>query len=394
MARAEGWADALGGSVDDVFSTRSEDRFAETLALLSLPVAMSPGAELNPERALEEAVGSLFETAPTSPRFLEGTDGAPIVTGIWTEDGIVYEVAVVSGGPGQGVVFLAVRESERSLYAKIFDEAVESIEGAAPPLSPFDVGPWRTGSLVCWLLVLVVGWLVIAKTAVAEDGAAAVGRSVAVLCILLAVVAGSVVYMILIDEAGPLRLANLTRSRVALEVTGAGSLAALIAWFIGAFRDGTVRRVESAPAGRGTFSGSARTLGPNIVPPNRPAVLTDPGHGMGEAELVKADGEAMRQPLATLVGAPSLASAGSDDAFDKVWAEAQAAAEAAVDEENGASDDTLPAESDPGSDAPTRAPVVVESTVVGPAPAPATPAPKPKTKTQALQFPPPMSDDS
>ena len=394
VARAEEWADALGGSVDEVFSTRAGDGFAETLALVSVPVAMSPGADLNPERALEEAVGSLFEAAPTSPRFREGTDGAPVVTGIWTEDGIVYQVAVVSGGPSQGVVFLAVRESEQSLYATIFDEAVESIAGAAPPLSPFESGPWRTGSLIGWLLTLIISWLVIANTSVGQDGAAAVGRSVAVVCIFLAVVTGSIAYMTLIDEAGPLRLANLTRSRVALEVAAGGTLAALIAWFLGALRDGTVRRVESAPAGRGTFSGSARTLAPNLVPATRPAVLTDPGHGMSETELVKADGEALRQPLPTLVGAPSLASSGADDAFDKVWAEAQAAAEAAVDEENEASDDTLSAEPDPASEAPTQRPVPVESTVVGPAPAPATPAPKTKTKTKALQFPPPMSDDS
>ncbi len=396
VTRAEDWADALGGTVQEVFSTRANDGFAETLALLSLPIAMTPGAELNPERALEEAVGSLFEDAPSSPRFLEGTDGAPIVTGVWTEDGVVYQVAVVSAGSGQGVLFLAVRESEQSLYARIFDEAVESIVGAAPPLSPFELRPWRIGSVVGWLLVLVVGWLVIAKTSVADDGATAVGRSVAVLCILLAVVAGSVVYMSLIDEVGPLRLADLTRSRVALEVTAAGTLAAMLAWFIGAVRDGTVRRVESAPAGRGTFSGSARTLGPNLVPPSRRAVLTDPGHGMGEAELVKADREAMRQPLATLVGAPSLAASGSDDAFDKVWAEAQAAAEAAVDEEHEGSDDTLLAEPDPASEAATRRPVPVERTVVGPAPAPTLPSTrtKTKTKTKALQFPPPMSDES
>ena len=379
-----------------MFSTRADDDFAETLALLSLPVAMSPDAELDPERALSEAVGSLFESEPSSPRLLEGTEGAPIVTGIWTEDGIVYQVAVVSAGPVQGAVFLAVRESERSLYAKVFDEAVESIVGAAPPLSPFRIRPWRTGSLIGWVLVLIVGWLVIGSTAVREDGAAAVGRSVAVLCILLAVVAGSVVYMTLIDEAGPLRLANLTRSRVAFEVAAGGSIAALVAWFLGALRDGTVRRVESAPTGRGTFSGSpARTLGPNLVPPSRPAVLTDPGHGMGEAELVKADREALRQPLKTLVGAPSLASAASDDAFDKVWAEAQAAAEAAVDEEDSSSDDA-PAESHPGSDAPTKAPAPIESTTVGPAPAPSTPKPRrrTKTKTEVLQFPPPMSDES
>ncbi len=393
VARAEAWAEGLGGSVDDVYSTRAEDGFAETLALLSLPGAMSPGAELNPERALVEAVGSLFESEPISPRFLEGTEAAPIVTGSWTEDGIVYEVAVVSGGATQGAVFLAVRESERSLYAKVFDEAVESITGAAPPLSPFQIRPWRIGSLIGWTLVLLLGWIIIRNTAVREDGAGAVGRSVAVLCILLAVVAGSVAYMALIDEAGPLRLANLTRSRVAFEVAAGGTLAALIAWFLGALRDGTVRRVESAPTGRGTFSGSsARTLSPNLVPPNRPAVLTDPGHGMDEAALVKADREALRQPLKTLVGAPSLASEGADDAFDKVWAEAQAAAEAAVDEENeeNGGEDEEEAEA---SDASSQAPAARESTIIGPVPAP-TPRKKTKTKTELLQFPPPMSDDS
>lgn len=394
-ARADEWAEALGGTVEDVYSTRAEDDFSETLALLSLPIAMSPGADLNPEQALENAVGALFESEPASPRLLEGTDEAPIVTGAWTEGGIAYEVAVVSAGPSQGVVLLAVRESEQSLYGRIFDEAVAGVAGAAPPLSPFQIAPWRTGSLVVWVFVLVIGWLIIGNTAVRQDGAAAVGRSVAVLCILLAVIAGAIVYMVLIDEAGPLRLAKLTRARVALEVAAGGVMAALVAWFLGALRDGTVRRVESAPAGSGTFSGSsARTLGPNLVPPSRPAVLTDPGHGMGEAELAKADREALRQPLKTLVGAPSLAASGSDDAFDKVWAEAQAAAEAAVDQE--AEDGDGDSDSEPEAEPEVEAPTTHESTSVGPAPAPTTPQPrkKPKTKTEVLQFPPPMSDDS
>lgn len=404
--RADDWAKATGGRVTDLYSTRASDGFSETLAVLALSGAMRADAELEPESTLEEAVGALFDSDPESVGVREADSGAPIITGVWDEADITYEVAVVSAGPNRAAIILAVRSAERSLYAQVFDDIVETVTGASAPVIPFDIGRWRGGMAIGWLVTLVLAWLLMAGTALGRDGAGTVGRSVAALAIFLAVVAAAVVYVYLANAEASLHLANMSRAQVAVEVAGAGILVALVAWFFGALRDSTVKRVASAPSG-GTFSGNAaRTLSGNLVPPVQPAALTDPGHGMDEETLEASDRELMqaRKPKHTLVGAPSLASASgssSDEAFDKVWAEAQAAAEAAVDAES-ESEAEAEAEAEPESESeaesesrPTEGDDAQKETIVGPAPGPAeqanTPR-KPKTKTEVFQFPPPMSD--
>ena len=409
--RAAEWADALEASVSDVYSPRSEDGFSETLAVLTLRGAMNPGADLDPESTLSEAVGSLFESEPESPRFVEGSEGAPIVTGVWDEDDVTYEVAVVSAGPNRAAVILAVRSAERSLYAQVFDEVVESITGAIAPVTAFPLQQWRIGIAVCWLAALALGWLGVGATSYGRDGAASAGRAVAGGSIFLGLVAAGGASLWLSGSEPALHLAGVSRFTVATEVAAGGIVVALIAWFAGTLRDSTVRRVESAPTG-GTFSPAAnqRTLTNNLVPPSQPAALTDPGHGMTPEALDEADKAIMkkRQPQATLVGAPSLASSGSGDpAFDEVWAKAQAAAEAEADaqaeaeaaEANQATTQLsrpnfeVPEEV---TDPPKEEPRTESGTIVGPAPAPDAPAEpkkKVKTKTAVLQFPPPMSDD-
>lgn len=404
-ARAAEWAELTDGRVAEVFSTKTGDSFTETIAILTLPGAIAPNADLDPEAALVDAVGGMFETAPSDPRYLEESGEAPIVIGTWDEDDVTYQVAVASAGPNRGAVIFAYRTAERSLYAQDFDALVEGISGTSPPLAPFDVGRWRIGAVIGWLALSVLGWVAIANTARGRDGAAAVGRGVAMLAILMAVVAAVGTYVALRGDAAQLQLAGSSRFAVATEVAAGGILVALVAWFIGALRDSTVRRVQSAPKG-GTFSGaSMRTLTNNLVPPTRPAALTDPGHGMTPEDLDRADLEAVsaRQPKATLVGTPSLASATSSDAaFDEVWAKAQAAIDSGddfLDADVGDMPTTEMARPnfevpDEVVNPPRPEPKASAGTIVGPAPGPEAPKPKttPKTKTAALQFPPPMSD--
>lgn len=409
-ARASDWADALDGRVSDVYSPRSEDGFSETLAILTLRGAMAPGADLDPEAALSNAVGALFESEPESPRFVEGSEDAPIVTGVWDEGDVTYEIAVVSAGPNRAAVILAVRSAERSLYAKVFDEVVDGITGAIEPVTAFPLQQWRIGTGVCWLAALVLGWIAVGATSYGRDGAASIGRFVAGGAVFLALLAAGGAFLWLGGSEPALQLAGVSRFTVATEVAAGGIVVALVAWFAGTLRDSTVRRVESAPTG-GTFSPAAnqRTLTSNLVPPSQPAALTDPGHGMTPEALDEADKEIMktRQPLATLIGTPSLASGSGDPAFDEVWAKAQAAAEAEADaqaaQEAEDANQATTQLSRPNFDVPEEVidppkekPRSESGTIVGPAPAPDAPVEpkkKVKTKTAVLQFPPPMSDD-
>lgn len=390
VERADDWANVLGGRVDEVFSTRGDDEFSETLAVIGLPGAMKPEAVRDPASTLTRTFEELFESEPADTRAAQR--GAPVLVGAWSEDGVLFEVALVSAGPRRAAVILAVREEERSLYGRVFEDVLDNLAGIAAPLPPFDVVTWRWGTVIGWAAFLVLTWLGFAATERGRDGAGAIGRAVAVICVLAAIAVSAAAYVSLADQVPSLRLAEVQRGRMAIEVAVGGLLAALVAWFLGVLRDSTVRRVESAPTG-GTFSGSARTMSSNLVPPTRPAMLTDPGHGMSPEALDKADMEAMRQPKRTLVGAPSLAAAAAkgDDEFDRVWAEAQAAAEAAVDEE-AAKAEAAASEAEPEPDEPSeRVPVPKdESTLVGPAPAPKR---TPKTKTEVLQFPPPMDPE-
>lgn len=374
VARAEVWADTLDGRLSEVLSTRGDDGYAETLALIGLSGSMSTDAHLDPEAALVRAFGPLFDGPPSTARLVDGTANAPVIAGEWEDDGTTFEVAVVSVGPTRAAVVLAVQSSERTLYARVFEDVLSNLSGAAPPLAPFNLQRWRIGIAVGWALFLVLAWIIVGGTARGRDGAGAVGQTVAVACVLVALIVASVAFVSLEDSEASLQLSGINRARAAVEVAVGGIATALFAWFAGAVRDSTVRRVESAPTG-GTFSGSARTMSSNLVPPTKPAVLTDPGHGMTPEALDEADREAMRKPKPTLVGAPSLASLRAEEQFDRVWAAAQAAAEAAVDRP------------EPEPEPEPSAPKQPENTLVGPAPSPRR---KPKTKTEVLQFPPPM----
>ncbi len=384
--RATGWAEALGGNLLEAYASRAADEYAETLAVISISGAMVVDASLLPERALTDAVGPLFETEPSFPRFREHRSGASLVTGVWEEDDATYDVAVASVGPNQVVVVLAVQSTEASLYARVFDEFLAEVAGLAPPVSIYDAKPLRWATLLGGLAIVIMTWILVANSKVGEEGATAIGRYVALVCIAVGMLGAVAVYVSLAGSVVPLRLANLSRARMAVEVAGLGVVFGLVAWIVGAIRDSTVRRVASAPTG-GTFSGGSRTLSPNLVPPSRPAALTDPGHGMSPEALDDADRQAMkdakRKPQATLVGAPSLASASSRDAeeFDRVWAAAQAS-------EVGEVEVVAPQPAEP-SPAPPKKP---ENTLVGRAPGPDVPEPRKqtKTKTEALQFPPPM----
>jgi len=203
-------------------------------------------------------------------------------------------------------------------------------------------------------------------------------------------------YSFLADAQSELSLAGVSRLTLATELAAGGLLVALIASFVGAFRDSTVRRVESAPQGGSFATKTQQTLASNLVPPSQPAALTDPGHGMGEAELERADREVMqRKPMATLVGAPSLAAAGLSE-FDEAWAKAEEAEQALDASSTSTHELVRPNFAVPQEVLQREKPKTSAGTIVGPAPAPprqpARPR-RPKTKTEAMTFPPPMSED-
>ncbi|MEM6291177.1 MAG: hypothetical protein AAGA54_07920 [Myxococcota bacterium] len=332
--RAERWASTLGARLQQTFGTRTEDQFVETLAVLEIPGVMNVGEQLDPEAELSRALEPLFDGEPSSVDVSsEGT--TVLITGEWVEGDITYEVAVASAGPMRGVIILAVRSSEASLYGQVFEEFLGGITGLASPIAPFDHARFQWSTAIGWALFFGLCTLVVSTTGLGAGGPEDAGRIVALVCVVVALIGAGIAFVLLADEEGRLALAGLDRSLLAVEFAGIGLLLAAASWGIGRLRARTVSRVESAPTG-GAFAGrpapervglSAQTMNANLVPPTSKAALTSPGHGMTPEDLATADAAAIAEHVNAMASS-SPSKARREAEFDRAWAEAEAADDA------------------------------------------------------------------
>lgn len=331
--RAQAWAKAVNGRVVQAFATRTDDGFYETLAIVDIAGALEGTALIDPEVALASSTGDLFGDTPSRTRVLDPLSEAPVMIGRYDADGMTHDVAVVSAGARRALVILAVRTSEQTLYAQVFEDALANLRGMTAPVVPFDHARWRWMVLLGGILMAVVAWLVLSRTSFGVDGSRDVGRAVGITSLLLGVLAAAIAYGSLSDAQSELALAGLDRAVLAAEVALMGVLAGGVSFALGIVRDDSVRRIESAPAG-GSFatsgvsgpskpsstSPSSETRSSHLVPPATPAALTSPGYGMSPQDMDRADEEAVRTPVPTLRGTAAVGDTKSRVAFDEAWA--------------------------------------------------------------------------
>lgn len=301
-SRADRWADAVEGRVLEVYGPGTTDEFEETLALIEVEGGLWPDAAAVPEQALiRQAAPALgVEEAPEEVDVVEPRGSGPrMVVGRWEHEGTTYRVALASSGPTHALLVLAVASDEDILYAPVFEEALGTLKGLAPPVEAFPHRGWRVGGFIGWAIFTALAWVVVAWRSEPSISALQHGRRVAFVCAVAALLATLAVYASLGDHQTQLLVAGLTREWIAAELALLGLGAALVAMAVAAALHGRQRPVQSAPSA-GIFADRGRPLQMPLVDPEgvgrHEPRSRRPAHPDGPSQLEEAapDTEASR----------------------------------------------------------------------------------------------------
>jgi len=286
--RADAWALAWNADVRQVMSTRADDGFAETLAILDVaaPIPAEVLTDLDAARTwlAPRVTAALGTSATLDPDGLElrprPERGVAVLVAHVRQDDRLVRIAVAPHGVRHLAVVLMLPEAEAVLYAGVFDDAVDGLEGLQPPVTPLRRGLLRTVALLSWLLVgsgFAFAWT---RRSLPDPGARVAGRQVAA-----ALVATSALVLVLAgwflgDAAVELALAGSAPWSFALELALGGVVMAVLVLVATELWERRVRPIASAPES-GTFAvpspGSRRAGSSMSVPivPVRPAVTGD-----------------------------------------------------------------------------------------------------------------------
>ena len=284
QARAEGWAEAAGGSVDLVLT--HDDNPNELIAVVELPGAM-PADALSGTDDASQAAALLYdaqallgiELPPSeSGRVQPGLEGTAVLHGRWTVEDEAFYLAVGPTGRSHVAVVMVLEEQTRVLYESVFAGLLPELRGLAPPLEPFPRARWNT---IAWIVWILVGITAIALTArIGDPPWGVAGTRAAGILALLGLIVGAVVFVSLGDRAAELSAAGVSSAWMSLEVVAPAFLLALLAVVGGRILDGRRGPVSSAPTA-GTFARNPRDV--PMVPPVPDAPVAE-----GTAEHVEA----------------------------------------------------------------------------------------------------------
>ncbi|MCX4246167.1 hypothetical protein OEB96_36440 [Paraliomyxa miuraensis] len=284
-SRAEAWARAWGGELDQVMSTQSDDAFAETLAIVDVAEPLPPKilTELDAGRSwLEahaaEALGPRATLEPDTVELLPRPEpGVAVLIGRAQHDDRTAWIAVAPRGARHLGLVLMVPTSEEILYANVFDDAIDGLGGLKAPIAPFQREPLRWGALGAWLvlgLAFGVQWI---RRALPRPGARVAGRQAAMVLAGAAAVVLVIARLVLSDSSVELALAGTTPWGLALELAMGGALAALLVLGLSELWARRLQPVASAPAGGSFARGDMRARRGAAAPaePMAPAITGD-----------------------------------------------------------------------------------------------------------------------
>jgi hypothetical protein len=291
--RADAWAQAWGADVRQVFSTRADDGFAETLAILDVaaPIPVEALADLDAGRTwLEPRVTeALGPTATLEPDGLElrarSEPGVAVLRGRVRLTDRIAHVAVAPTGARHLAVVLLLPEAEEVLYRSVFDDAVGGLSGLRRPVAPLRRGLLRAVALLSWLLVgsgLAVVWT---RRSLPHPGVRVAGRQAAAALLVAAVLVLLLAGSLLGDSTVELALAGSTPWGFALELALGGLAMAVLVLAGTELWERRLEPVASAPES-GTYARSstaphrtASSLPRPAAPALRPVVTGDTHKG-------------------------------------------------------------------------------------------------------------------
>ncbi|MEX1365852.1 MAG: hypothetical protein AB1Z98_22180 [Nannocystaceae bacterium] len=305
--RANAWANAWRGRVDQVMSTAADDDFVETLAMIESEVPLPEGVldELPSARPwlaerLTMALGPGASLDPESVQLLErDADGVAVLRGRGRAGDTVVWVAVGPRGPRHVVVVMQVAAGEQVLYAAIFDAAIDELSGLRPPATPFPSGTVHVVAWLAWLALGLGGAITWIRRNLPRSGVRAASRQVAAVlggAALLVLVAAR---LALGGSAVELSLVDSTPWVFALQLAMGGPVIALLVIAAAELIERQPTLVASAPP-QGSFanSGSPRAVG--HVPAQPVARASDPALDLAHAQT----GDTQVGPAPTLPPVP------------------------------------------------------------------------------------------
>ena len=253
VQRANAWADALGGRVIRTEGSASIDNFVETLAVINFDSPLKAGALENNEAAqayLDELMQPLVGDARAEDlqRVPLPTTKVMSIRGHYLVGGTRLETVLLPDGTKTTLVIVGGLESEHILYAPIMSPLLDSIDGGAAPVEPFDVGSFRTKYLIAWLLAFLgIYFGSIAAFSERKGDHKRTGGFSALITGALAIVAALVTWLVFGGDAASLEAVGSTASDLASEVFGVGVLGALVIFGVAQLLESDSGPIQSAP---------------------------------------------------------------------------------------------------------------------------------------------------
>ncbi|MCH9685092.1 MAG: hypothetical protein K0V04_26885, partial [Deltaproteobacteria bacterium] len=290
--RAEAWAAAWGGSVRHVITPSGRDDFAETLVVVDVSRPMPADAFGDPavatawlQRQAATALGATASVDETSVEQIPWTTpGVTVLVGRVIVESRAARIAFAPRGPSHVVVMLLVTASEEVLYADLFDETVDALEGLRPPVVAFSTGRWRGVAIVLWLLVAGIATVLWTRRNLPQPGARAAGRQVAAVLGIAALAVFVLVGLALDTASVELSLAGSSPWGMAAELGAVGLAAAGLAIVGTELWERRLQPIVSAPragsfASGGSPSPRRATALRAAMPGEPPPPAVDPWQG-------------------------------------------------------------------------------------------------------------------
>lgn len=285
LARAEDWSTALGGRLAAAYQTRNTDSFAETIALIEVDGPLPADARDQPQAAAGDALAAISgEAEVQGVRLAEFEDNdATIVEGRFEIDGVVHYFAVGNAGANRGILLLAARASEASLYEATFEDLLDATRGFATGVARFNTRLYWWLGILTWILIIAATWLIVRLRigALAEPGEQ--GRGTALLCLLAIPLVGAVAFFIFTGKEAELNLVGLSPSWAAARIGLLGLGAIALVLLSSAIRAARVQPIQSAPAD-GAFSGRPKVRAPSVPAAHRSTVVSGSVDGPSSLE--------------------------------------------------------------------------------------------------------------
>lgn len=286
LARAEGWTTALGGRLVSAYATRNADDFTETIAVIELDGPLPANAADALAAAAEDSLGPILGDAPLNTlRLAEFEDGneATIIEGRFELEGVVHYFAVGDAGASRGVLLLAARSADASLYEGTFEDLLDETRGFATGVARFNTGLYWSLGVAAWLLIAIASWVLVRLRLGALAEPSEQGRGTALLCLVATPLVGVAAYVIFLGKEAELNLVGLSPSWAAARIGLLGLATIALVLIIGAIRASRVQPIQSAPSD-GAFSGRPKVRAPSVPAAHRSTVVSGSVDGPSSLE--------------------------------------------------------------------------------------------------------------